>query len=70
MLPSDFVLTKQVAFLQTYCRSLPDRHFDQAATEMYFELLAHYTTESSQPSDWVEMRGTRLNQDAANNHFR
>ena len=41
MLPSDFDLHKQVAFLQTYCRSLPDRYFDQAATEMYFELLAH-----------------------------
>ena len=51
MLPSDFDLPKQVAFLQTYCRSLPDRHFDQAVTEMYFELLAHHTPVSSRPSD-------------------
>ena len=51
MLPSDFDLTKQVIFLQTYCRSFPDRHFDQAATGMYFELLAHHTTISSKPLD-------------------
>lgn len=41
MLPSEFDLPRQIAFLRTYCRGLPDRYFDQAAIEMYYELFAH-----------------------------
>ena len=41
MLPAEFDLSRQVAFLRDYCRDLPHRYFDQATIAMYQELRAH-----------------------------
>lgn len=44
MLPTDFGLPKQIGFLQAYCRSLPDRSFEQATIGMYHEMLERWPT--------------------------
>lgn len=49
MLPSDFDLPRQVVFLRTYCQESPELYFDQAAIEMYHELLARKFNTSGSP---------------------